>query len=277
MPPDPGVYAGGVSLNAVRGGASLTGFLDPDSGPPPVVPAASRGVARVTKAVLFDVDFTLIHPGRAFLAEGYREACARHGIEVDAAMFEEAVAAATAVLDLPANTRYDDAIFVSYTRRIIEGMGGTGDRVETCARELYAEWAACHHFELYDEVPGVLRALSRDGVRVGLISNSHRCLTSFQYHFELDGLITAAVSSSEHGFMKPHPSIFAEALNRMEARPGEALMVGDSVRHDIEGALCVGMRAALLHRGKDPHPMERDLATRGVPVIRTLKELNALL
>lgn len=231
----------------------------------------------MTKAVLFDVDFTLIHPGPAFLAEGYRDACARHGIEVDATRFEEAVAAATPLLDLPENTVYDDSIFVAYTRRIIEGMGGSGDAVEACASALYAEWAACHHFELYDEVPAVLRALSKDGVRVGLISNSHRCLTSFQSHFELDGLITAAVSSSEHGFMKPHPSIFAAALDRISVSPAEALMVGDSVRHDIEGALCVGMRAALLRRGDSPHPLEQNLAARGVRTIRTLHELTELL
>lgn len=231
----------------------------------------------MTRAVLFDVDFTLIHPGPAFLAEGYRDACARHGIEVDAGQFGEAVAAATPLLDLPANTVYDDAIFVAYTRRIIEGMGGTGEAVETCASELYAEWAACHHFELYDEVPDVLRALSHDGVRVGLISNSHRCLTSFQNHFELGGLITGAISSSEHGLMKPHPSIFAAALNRIDATPEEALMVGDSIRHDIEGALSVGMRAALLHRSERRHPLEQDLAVRGVPTIRNLHELAAWL
>ena len=92
-------------------------------------------------------------------------------------------------------------------------MGGTRRRsVDACAREIYAEWAACQHFELYDDVPAVLRELARRGIRIGLISNSHRCLASFQSHFELQDLITAAVSSSEHGYMKPHPSIFAAAL-----------------------------------------------------------------
>ena len=54
--------------------------------------------------------------------------------------------------------------------------------------------------------------LAAAGVRIGLISNTHRCLASFQSHFELQGLISAAVSSSEHGLMKPHPSIFSAAL-----------------------------------------------------------------
>jgi len=49
--------------------------------------------ARSVTAVFFDVDFTLIFPGPTFQAEGYRRACAAHGIEVDPAKFEEATAA----------------------------------------------------------------------------------------------------------------------------------------------------------------------------------------
>ena len=118
-----------------------------------------------------------------------------------------------------------------------------GGAVDACAREIYAEWAACQHFELYDEVPDVLRELAAAGLRIGLISNSHRCLASFQSHFELQGLISATVSSSEHGFMKPHPSIFSAALQLVDVPPAEAVMVGDSVRQDVEGALRAGMRA----------------------------------
>jgi putative hydrolase of the HAD superfamily len=130
---------------------------------------------------------------------------------------------------------------------------------------------------LYDEVPGVLRGLAAGGVRIGLISNSHRCLESFQSHFELGGLIDATISSPDHGFMKPHPSIFSEALKLLGVRPPEALMVGDSVRDDVEGALGAGMRAALVHRSGSPHLRAAELAARGVPIIRSLQELLDLI
>ena len=71
------------------------------------------------------------------------------------------------------------------------------------------------------------RELAGRGLKLGLISNSHRCLTSFQEHFELKGLIAAAVSSSEHGYMKPHPSIFEAAL---EAGRRRGRGVGDGGR-----------------------------------------------
>jgi putative hydrolase of the HAD superfamily len=233
-----------------------------------------NGVMRPrTKAVFFDVDFTLIRPGPTFRGEGYQAFCSRYGMTVDAAKFEDAVIAAAPLLDHRDDAQYHEDIFVAYTRRIIEGLGGAGPQVEACAREIYAEWAACRHFELYEEVPVVLGGLAASGIRIGLISNSHRCLASFQTHFELQGLISAAVSSSEHGFMKPHPSIFRAALQLVNVSPGEAVMVGDNVRQEIEGAERVGMGAVLLHRGPSPHAQERELEERGVPTIRTLHEL----
>ncbi len=226
-----------------------------------------------TRAVFFDVDFTLIFPGPTFGAEGYRAFCARHGVDVDPSQFEAAVASAAPLLDQPDDAIYDPEVFVAYTSRIIEGMGGAGPQVDACSREIYDEWAACHHFELYDDVPGVLRTLVNAGMRIGLISNTQRCLTSFQAHFELQGLIAATVSSFEHGRMKPHPSIFEAALAQIGAAPHESVMVGDSLRHDVEGALRAGMRAILLNRSDNVHARAGEL---GVPVIRSLTELPNL-
>jgi putative hydrolase of the HAD superfamily len=99
-------------------------------------------------------------------------------------------------------------------------------------------------------------------------------LSSFQSHFELQGLIAATVSSSEHGFMKPHPSIFSAALQLVNVDAPDAVMVGDSMRQDVEGALRAGMRAVLLHRGDRPPERANEL---DVPVIQSLRELPPLL
>jgi putative hydrolase of the HAD superfamily len=219
-------------------------------------------------AIFFDVDFTLIYPGPTFQGEGYARFCARYGIEVDRGRFDEAVRAASGVLDAAQDHAYDVDIFVGYTRRVIEEMGGRGERLDDCAREIYAEWASNHHFFLYDDVEPALTTLAARGFKLGLISNSHRCLTSFQEHFELQPLIVSAVSSSEHGYMKPHPSIFEAALEQAGVSAAESMMVGDSLAHDVEGALRVGMRGVLVHRSDDPPP-----PAPGVPIIRGLGEL----
>ena len=221
-----------------------------------------------TRAIFFDVDFTLIHPGPAFQGHGYAEVCARHGVRVDAARFDVAVAAASVTLHSD-GAAYDPAIFVDYTRRIIEGMGGSGPGAVAAARDLYEAWAACHHFTLYEEVPEVLRALHAEGFTIGLISNTQRSLATFERHFELDGLFTVAISSSDHGYMKPHPSIFEEGLRQAGVSAPQAVMVGDSVPHDIAGALRLGMRGVLVARSglSNGAPPE-------VPVIASLRELR---
>ena len=73
--------------------------------------------------------------------------------------------------------------------------------------------------------------------------------------------------------MKPHRSIFDAALNRAGVRAAESLMVGDSLKHDVEGALRAGMQAVLLRRSGDV-PLN---LPPGVPLIQTLKQLEELL
>ena len=225
----------------------------------------------MTRAVFFDVDFTLIYPGPTFQGKGYRAFCAAYGVDVDAGAFDRAVAAASSLLDASGGI-YDPRVFIEYTRRIIEAMGGRGPGVDSAARDIYDQWAACHHFSLYDDVLDVLRQLHASGLKIGLISNTQRCLMSFQRHFDLQGLFAVTISSSDHGYMKPHPSIFQAALREAGTSAQEALMVGDSLAHDVEGARRLGMRAVLLSRSGQSAGCPAD-----VPVIRTLRELPDLL
>jgi putative hydrolase of the HAD superfamily len=223
----------------------------------------------VTRAVFFDVDFTLIYPGPTFQGEGYVRFCAAENVTIDAARFDEAVAAASFILDEIEEQVYDPQLFVHYTATIIEHMGGRGAGVVLAAERIYEQWAGNHHFEIYDDVAPVLTELAARGLILGVISNSHRSLDAFASHFKLDTLIGTTISSAEHGFMKPHPSIFEAALVRADVRASEAVMVGDSLKADIEGAMAVGMRGILLRRsGERPSSLPR-----GVSVITSLHEL----
>lgn len=152
-------------------------------------------------------------------------------------------------------------------------MGGRGPNVIDAARDIYKQWASNHHFELYDDAEPVLEALRARGLIVGVISNSHRSLEAFTEHFALGRFITIAISSAEHGYMKPHRSIFDAALERAGVGAHEAMMVGDSLRADIEGALAAGLRAVLIRRSAERPPNLPD----GITVITSLSELPALL
>jgi HAD superfamily hydrolase (TIGR01509 family) len=111
----------------------------------------------------------------------------------------------------------------------------------------------------------------RAGARACVISNSHRSLEAFTEHFALDRYVRTHVSAHPGRYMKPHPSIFAAALASAGVEAGEAVMVGDSLKHDVRGALGAGLRAVWLRRSGDDWPVSH------VPVIRRLHELPPLL
>jgi putative hydrolase of the HAD superfamily len=183
------------------------------------------------------------------------------------------VAASSFILDEVEEPLYDDGLFIHYTASIIEHMGGRGPEVIRAARELFDQWAANHHFTMYDDVEPVLRALVERGKTIGVISNSHRSLDAFREHFDLHGLIHAAVGSSEHGWLKPHRSIFDEALRRAGVHAADSMMVGDSLKADVQGALAAGMRAVLLRRSGEIPPE----VPSGATVITSLHELMPLI
>jgi putative hydrolase of the HAD superfamily len=199
----------------------------------------------VLRAVVFDVDFTLARPGPDLGPEGYRVLGRRHGLELDPARYEEARAAAFAEVKRHPELDHDEEIWVLFTERIICGMGGEGDTY-AAAVEMESRWAQSVHFELYDDALPVLDFLRGRGFKIGLLSNSSRDLNEFVAHHNLRA--DAVLTSHAHGKTKPHESIFRAMLDLLGVAPEEAVMVGDTVDDDIEGARAVGMRAVLLDR-----------------------------
>ena len=48
--------------------------------------------------------------------------------------------------------------------------------------------------------------------------------------------------------MKPSPTIFRAVLELLRVEPSAAVMVGDSLADDVDGAQAIGMRAFLIDR-----------------------------
>ena len=197
------------------------------------------------RAVVFDVDFTLARPGPRLGAGAYRELGRRYGLELDVDKFEAAREASFAAVESHPELDHDEEIWVRFTERIIVGMGGRGETYGA-AREMERRWVHAAHFELYDDAIPALERLRAHGLKIGLLSNSSRDLGEFVAHHGL--FVDAALTSHTHGKTKPHESIFRALLALLEAAPDEAVMIGDTVNDDVEGAQAVGMRAILVDR-----------------------------
>ena len=201
--------------------------------------------------MLFDVDFTLVRPGPELGPEGYERLGQRFGLTLDPERYDDARAAAVADLKRHPELDHDEEVWVAFTERIIRGMGGDADSAYECAVAMTEAWEHAEHFELYDDALPVLEELRRHDLKLGLVSNTGRDLGAFVTHHRLD--VDAAVSSGAHGKTKPHESIFRAVLERLAVEPRRAVMVGDSLEDDVEGARALGMRALLLDR-RDQFP-----------------------
>ena len=199
------------------------------------------------EAVLFDVDFTICRPGPELRPEAYAERGREFGLELDPSLFEPTRRAALAELKRHPELVHDDELWISFSERIIRGMGGDGDGVRALAEAMVLAWERAEHFELYDDVLPTLAELRGHGLRLGLVSNTARDLPAFVSHHRLD--IDAAIGAREHGKTKPDPSIFSAVLAELGVEPAAASMVGDSLEDDIGGALALGMSAFLVDRG----------------------------
>ena len=197
------------------------------------------------RAVVFDVDFTIARPGPDLGPDGYKRLGERHGLVLDPTRYDDARRAAFATLKRHPELDHDEEIWVLFTERIIEGMGGVGDTY-AAAVEMERSWAEAQHFELYDDALPTLAAVRERGLKIGLLSNTARDLDAFVAHHGLD--VDAVLTSRAHGKTKPHETIFRRMLELLDVAAGEAVMVGDTIEDDIEGARAVGMDAVLVDR-----------------------------
>ncbi len=101
----------------------------------------------------------------------------------------------------------------------------------------------------YPDAKETLLRLKGLGYRLGLISNTHWRLLP-ERRRELQPFFDAITLSYEHGYMKPHPSIFHATTRELGVKPAKCLHVGDHPFMDIHGAKQAGMRAAYIRRNE---------------------------
>jgi putative hydrolase of the HAD superfamily len=208
------------------------------------------------RAVLFDVDFTLCRPGPELSPDRYARIAGRHGVTLDVSRYDDAREAAILNLKRHPELLHDESIWHRFTEEIFTGMGGPEALADECATEIEEGWALSENFELFEDVLPVLEELRAAGLQLAVVSNGIRDLTAFVAHHRLD--VDAIVDSRRHGRVKPHPTIFQAALDLLDVGARDAVMVGDSIEEDIEGARALGMRAILIDRdGRHPEVVER--------------------
>jgi 2-haloalkanoic acid dehalogenase type II len=124
--------------------------------------------------------------------------------------------------------------------------------------------------EPYRDALETLDELKRQGYKLGLLTNTYQI--SFEHliaEYGFDQRFEVIMPSYSVGMIKPDPALFELMLEKLEVEAGEAIMVGDSLPDDIQGAEVAGITGILIDRGN----YHRDYPNR----IEELSELTQLL
>ncbi len=198
-----------------------------------------------------------------------------NGIEFDFfvdALYDVSVAIAKARppehREVPIEERYARAL----ARLGCEGTAAAEMAAKLAALQLDAQAA---NTELPAAHAALLRELAQQR-RLAVVSNFDHGPTAHALlaRHGLDQVLTTAVISIDAGRRKPHPEIFAIALQRLGVEPQEALFVGDSLGDDVGGAGAVGMDTAWVNWGGAALPAQGPQPTF---VLRTLPDLREVL
>ena len=98
----------------------------------------------------------------------------------------------------------------------------------------------------YPDVKPVLKKL-KNKYKLGLISNTNTFGVK-TFPLEMKKLFDVIVFSYKVGMMKPEYNIFLYALEKLNVKPEECVMVGDSVNDDMLPARKLGMKTVLIKR-----------------------------
>ncbi|HEX9430387.1 MAG TPA: HAD family hydrolase [Candidatus Bathyarchaeia archaeon] len=96
----------------------------------------------------------------------------------------------------------------------------------------------------------LLEKLSKRRIKLGIISNvsSHDVAVEILRKVGLLEYFDRVVTSAFVGIRKPDPGIFLYALMQFKLQPREAVIVGDSERHDVWGGRITGMKTVLVSK-----------------------------
>ncbi|TQL67760.1 putative hydrolase of the HAD superfamily [Nocardioides albertanoniae] len=201
------------------------------------------------RAIIFDLDDTLVdQAGAARVAvTGW---AAEHGVTGDVEARWDAISGR----HYERYQRREISFHEQRRERTRDFLGTELDDAEADAlfagylKRYEAQWVA------FDDAVPTLRRVHEAGLRAVVLTNGEDAHQRLK--LDLTGLaaeVDLLVSTSTLPASKPDPRAYRLTCERAGVAPAEALMVGNSLAHDVLGAIDAGLDAVLVDR-HDAHP-----------------------
>ena len=134
----------------------------------------------------------------------------------------------------------------------------TGEDSAALAEEMHAVQFFTN--TLYPDTIDTLRTLRERGYRLGVISNWDAPTLHSQFdRFGMTPYFDHILASWQAEADKPHPQIFATAMDALKVSPEKAIHIGDSWECDVMGAREVGITPVWVNESGAPVPDGSDV------------------
>jgi putative hydrolase of the HAD superfamily len=130
-----------------------------------------------------------------------------------------------------------------------------------------------YQFIKIDLVPGVRELLAdlSGRYKLAIISNITNNASRFALeNFDLKQYFDSVVLSRDIGIRKPDPEIFDFTLQNLGVKSSDAVHVGDSLEHDIQGAKNVGMKTVWIKGKSEKQNIQPDFIISKVTKLTSL-------
>jgi len=137
--------------------------------------------------------------------------------------------------------------FEEFRSEFVKSFDGDAFLLEQELCEIFINRLDKIHF--FEDALFALKKLKKEGYKIALLTNTENLafekvnsVLNISQYFDFLGL------SYEIEAVKPDKKMYLSVINHFNVKPSECLMIGDSLRSDITGAVGVGMHAAWINR-----------------------------
>jgi HAD superfamily hydrolase (TIGR01549 family) len=201
------------------------------------------------RAVTFDDFFTLRYPTKQKedIICPILRALRREGVDVNDEEFLMQYFREDALYKKRLKETLHESLLDDIVSGVLAACGYESETTARVVRKAVNYGLATRKTRWFPDAKRTLGALRKKSYKLGLISNTHWRISQ-KLRKEFAELFDVITLSYEHGYAKPHPSIFAATLNKLGINANECLHVGDDPTADIQGAKSVGMKTAFVTR-----------------------------
>lgn len=209
------------------------------------------------KAVLFDFGGTLIKTVE--VPEIFKRILTTYGVKVNSNQILKAHRANEKEFDVDVGQiELGENFWSKWNLKILERLG-IEENAEFLAKKIDELWWDYADLELYPDVIDTLTQLKAKKIKTGIVTNGLkkdyeqilRRLNAMNYFDVLIGVDACKRA-------KPDKQIFIYAVKKLQVKPEETIFVGDSVKHDYDGAKKAGLKPLLIDReGKNSEKIQK--------------------